>query len=97
MEVHVRDDMKLVTVWLTRAEQEDTALRDHLKSLYAEYKAKKYMVAQFHSGTENLYTCTRDLLLYNRKRIAELEVQREKQTADPNHSGSQSSRRIIQC
>ena len=97
MEINVRDDMKLVTVWLTRAEQEDTALRERLKTLYAEYKAKKYMVAQFHSGTEDLYTCIRDLLLYNRKRIEELAVQREKQAADPDYSGSQPSRRIIQC
>ena len=97
MEVYVRDDMKLVTVWLTRAEQEDTALRERLKELYADYKAKKYMVAQFHSGTEDLYRNTRDLLLFNRKRIEELAVQREKQAADPNHSGSQPSRTIIQC
>lgn len=93
----MRDDMKLVTIWLTRAEQEDTALRERLKTLYAEYKAEKYMVAQFHSGTEDLYEGTRDLLLYNRKRIEELAVQREKQAADPDHSGSQSGRRIIQC
>ena len=97
MEVHVKDDMKLVTVWLTRAEQEDTAIREQLKALYADYKAKKYMVAQFHSGTEDLYHNTRDLLLFNRKRIEELAVQREKQSADPYHSGSQPSRRIIQC
>ena len=97
MEVYVKDDMKLVTVWLTRAEQEDTAIREQLKALYADYKAKKYMVAQFHSGTEDLYRNTRDLLLFNRKRIEELAVQREKQTTDPNHSGSQPSRRIIQC
>ena len=55
----MRDDMKLVTVWLTRAEQEDLALRERLKEVYAEYKAKKYMVAQFHSGTEDLYEGTR--------------------------------------
>ena len=97
MEVYVRDDMKLVTVWLTRAEQEDAAIREQLKALYADYKAKKYMVAQFHSGTEDLYHNTRDLLLFNRKRIEELAVQREKQATDPNHSGSQPSRRIIQC
>lgn len=97
MEVCVRDDMKLVTVWLTRAEQEDLALREQLKALYADYKEKKYMVAQFHSGTEDLYRHTRDLLLFNRKRIEELALQREKQAADPNHSGSQPSRRIIQC
>ena len=97
MEINVRDDMKLVTIWLTRAEQEDTAIREQLKALYADYKAKKYMVAQFHSGTEDLYRNTRDLLLFNRKRIEELALQREKQAADPDHSGSQPSRRIIQC
>lgn len=79
MEIDARDDMKLVMIWLTRAEVEDTVLRERLKTLYAEYKAKKYMVAQFHSGTEDLYEGTRDLLLYNRRRSAELEVQREKQ------------------
>lgn len=79
MEIDVRDDMKLVMIWLTRAEVEDTVLRERLETLYAEYKAKKYMVAQFHSGTEDLYEGTRDLLLYNRRRSAELEVQREKQ------------------
>ena len=97
MEVHVKDDMKLVTVWLTRAEQEDAALREQLKELYAKYKAEKYMVAQFHSGTEDLYQGTRDLLLFNRKRIEELTMQREKQAAAPDHSGSQPSRRIVQC
>ena len=88
MEVHVRDDMKLVTVWLTRAEQEDAAIRKQLKALYADYKAKKYKVAQFHSGTEDLYTCTRDLLLFNRKRIAEL-------AADPDHFGNLDWIRIL--
>ena len=87
MEVHVKDDMKLVTVWLTRAEQEDAAIREQLKAFYADYKTKKYMVAQFHSGTEDLYRNTRDLLLFNRKRIEELAVQREKRAAGPNHSG----------
>lgn len=93
----MRDDMKLVTVWLTRAEQEDLALRERLKEVYAEYKAKKYMVAQFHSGTEDLYEGTRDLLIFNRKRIEEIALQREKQAAGPDHSGSQPTRRIIQC
>ena len=97
MEINVRDDMKLVTVWLTRAEQEDLSLRERLKEVYAEYKAKKYMVAQFHSGTEDLYEGTRDLLIFNRKRIEEIALQRERQAAGPDHSGSQPTRRIIQC
>ena len=87
MEIDVRDDMKLVMIWLTRAEVEDTVLRERLKTLYAEYKAKKYMVAQFHSGTEDLYEGTRDLLLYNRRRSAELEVQREKELRKAQQEG----------
>ncbi len=97
MEIQVRDDMKLVTLWLTREEQEDGTVREQLKQIYAHYGAKKYMVAQFHSGTEDLYTNTRDLLLFNRKRVEELAVQREKQVIEPNHSGRQPSRPIIQC
>ena len=97
MEIEVRHDMKLVTLWLTGGEQEDCRVREQLKAIYAYYGTKKYMVAQFHSGTESLYTNTRDLLLYNRKRVEELAVQREKQTANPNHSGGQPRRAIIQC
>ena len=97
MEIHVSDDMKLVTVWLTRAEQEDGTVQEQLKQIYARFGAKKYMVAQFHSGKEDLYSNTRDLLRFNRKRIEELVVQREKQAIEPNHSGRQSIRPIIQC
>ena len=87
MEIIVMDDEKLVTIWLTRAEQEDATLRKRLKPLYAKYKAKKYMVAQFHSGTGDLYECTRDLLLFNLRRSAELEVQREKELRKAQQEG----------
>ena len=36
-------------------------------------------MAVFLSGEEDLYQQTRDLLLYNRRRLAEKEVQAEKQ------------------
>lgn len=73
------NDEKLVTIWLTRSEQADAELRERLKSVYAKYKSKKYMVAQFHSGMEDLYEGTRDLLLYNRRRSTELAIKREKE------------------
>lgn len=66
MEMNVRDDKKLVEIWLTNAEKIDPVLREGLKEIYAKYKAKKYMVAVFESGKGNLYENTRDLLLYNR-------------------------------
>ena len=66
MEMNVRDDQKLVEIWLTNAEKIDPVLREGLKEIYAKYKTKKYMVAVFESGKGDLYENTRDLLLYNR-------------------------------
>ena len=45
LEINVRDDNKLVEVWMTNVEQQDHALREKLKPLYQEYKRKKYLVA----------------------------------------------------
>ena len=55
------------------------------------------MVAQFHSGTEDLYCNTRDQLLFNRKRIEELAVQREKQVTDSDHFGNLDWIQISSC
>lgn len=78
LEINVRDDNKLVEVWMTNVEQQDHALREKLKPLYQEYKRKKYLVAVFLSGANDLEQRTCDLLCYNKKRIAELAVQRER-------------------
>lgn len=96
MEIIVQEQRKLVTVWLTRKEQENGALREQLKSLYAGYAEKKYTVAVFLSGGGELYHNTRDLLLYNRRKLAEAEVQREKLAALPGNTGSQRHRPIVQ-
>lgn len=78
MEVNVHDDIKLVEIWLTKQEQEDAALREQLQRMYQVYKSRSYMVAQFHSGGEDLYTLTRSLLVFNRRRIEELAAARER-------------------
>ena len=78
MEINVRDKQKIVEVWLTNAERDDPAVKAQLKPLYAQYKQKKYTVAVFQSGGQNLSHSTLDLLIYNQRRLAELEVQREK-------------------
>ena len=78
MEINVNDDIKIVEIWLTRAEREDAGLRERLKPLYQKYKAKKYMVAQFESGGQALEDITGALLVYNRKRSAQMEMEREK-------------------
>ena len=76
--MNVSDDKQLVEIWLTNAEKKDLALREGLKDIYDMYKKKKYLVAVFASGEKDLYQGTLDLLSYNRRRCAELEVQREK-------------------
>ena len=77
--MEIREQSKIVELWLTREERDDPAFRESLKPLYQQYKAQNYLVAVFLSGEEDLYQQTRDLLLYNRRRLAEKEVQAEKQ------------------
>ena len=79
MRMEVKDDSKIVELWLTREEKEDAVFRESLKPLYQQYKAQNYLVAVFLSGEADLYQQTRDLLLYNQRRLAEKEVQAQKQ------------------
>ena len=67
MKIRVRDDCRIVEVWLTREEQEDETLRKSLKQLYQRYREQKYLVGVFLSGEEDLYGLTLDLLRSNRK------------------------------
>ena len=78
MEMNVSDDKQVVEIWLTNAEKKDLTLREGLKDIYDMYKKKKYLGAVFESGEKDLYQGTLDLLSYNKRRFAELEVQREK-------------------
>ena len=78
MRMEIRDESKIVELWLTREEKDDLAFWESLKPIYQEYKEQKYLVAVFLSGEEDLYQQTRDLLLFNRRRQAEKEVQAEK-------------------
>lgn len=78
MQIDVLDNKKIVAVWLTRAEDANEAVRARIEGLCREYKPKKYQVAVYKSGREDLHTSVLDLLAYNKRRIAELQVQREK-------------------
>ena len=79
MEISINDERRTVEVWLSNEEKNDPAVQQYLKPLYAEYAEKKCTVAVFMSGSQDLYSLTSDLLCYNRKRIAELEVEQEKE------------------
>lgn len=78
MEIIQDDAKKLVQVWLSRKESGDEALQSRLKPMYAQWKQQKYLVAVFRSGNEDLKESTLALLAFNKRRCAELAVQREK-------------------
>ena len=78
MEINVRDDRKIVEVWLTNQEKQDETLRKQLKNFYQQYREKKYIVAVYLSGDQNLTEETSALLCSNRKRLAEQEVRRQR-------------------
>ena len=81
MEMEVRDADKKVLIWLTHAESNSVEMKEFLKPIYREFKAKKYLVAVFESGKESLEELTRELLLYNRTRLRELEMVKEKKAS----------------
>lgn len=82
MEICVNDKSKLVETWLTSGEKQSTQLSEQLTPIYREYKEKKYLVTVFQSGERNLCDTTADLLCYNRKRLAQREVEEECQQTE---------------
>lgn len=79
MEINISKERRIVDVWLSTQESCDPVLKERLGLLYQIFTAQKYLVAVFRSGERDLVQSTSDLLCYNRKRIAELELEREKQ------------------
>ena len=78
LQIDVFDNQKIVAVWLTRAERDDERVREKLCELRAEFKAKKYTVAEYQSGEGDLHTSIYELLRYNKLRVAERETERAK-------------------
>lgn len=76
--MEIQQDGKIIEVWLTHAEQDDPAILSQLRKFYAVSKQRGQFVAVYCSGPADLTQQTSSLLCYNRKRIAELEVQTEK-------------------
>ena len=78
MEINVNHTQKIVDIWLSKEETQNTALQEKLKPVYQRFKAQKYLVAVFRSGDRDLAEAASDLLCYNRKRTARLEVERQR-------------------
>ena len=80
LRMEINEKNKIVELWLTKEEKDDAIFRESLRPIYQQYKAQNYLVAVFLSGESDLYQKTRDLLLDNRRRLAEREVQIRHQT-----------------
>ena len=78
MELDIKIDQGIALIWLTRTESADPATKEHLKPIYAGCRAQGLMPVVMHSGSGDLYANTRDLLVDNRRRQAEKEVQAER-------------------
>ena len=66
---------KLVCIWLTRNESVDPEVLASLEPIYQKYTALNYLVVVFRSGSRELIGLTSELLRYNRRLIAEREVE----------------------
>lgn len=77
MELNVRNDSRIVEIWLTQDEKRDAQVQKELKLVYQSFKGTGYTVATFLSGGQDLAEAASDLICYNRKRIAQMEVEQE--------------------
>ena len=81
MEIEQDDRRRSVYVWLTQKESKDIELMHRLRPMYAHWCEKKYMVAVFRSGTQDLKNNMADLLVYNRKALARQDLKQQENRA----------------
>lgn len=75
MEINIREEQRVVEIWLTNAEKHNPVLQEQLKPLYLKYSPQKYLVAVFQSGDQDLTSKTSELLCYNREHLAKVAAQ----------------------
>ncbi len=78
MDLTVRNESRIVEIWLTADEKRNERLQTELKLVYQSFRETGYTVATFLSGEQNLTEVTSGLICYNRRRTAQKEVEREK-------------------
>lgn len=69
---------KIAYYWLSKEEKTDNGFRESLKPEYREWKNKGYKVCVFLSGTGDLVENTKELLIHNKKVLAEKKIKRER-------------------
>ena len=78
MVVYKNEQKRILTVWLTNEDQQNTAYMASLQPLIREWSAQKYLPVIFRSGKENLEENTSAMLKHNREGTVRREMEREK-------------------
>lgn len=78
MEIIRDDKQKQIQLWMTQQESQDATLQNRLKPMYAQWKKQKYLVAVYRSGNKDLQESVLDLLLHNKKVLAEQAAERQR-------------------
>ncbi len=65
MEIYVRDDIRMVEIWLNRQDQQNAETDAYIRNAAKDFREKHYKVAVFRSGNADLFTCTDNLLKAN--------------------------------
>ena len=66
MEINVNENKKIVEIWLSNEEKNNGLIKDKLKEIYDMYKKTKYIIAVYESGSADLFSGTKSLLVQNR-------------------------------
>lgn len=66
MQTKIYDDDKLVCIWLSNGEKNGSAIQCTLNELYSAFKAKKYTVCVFESGSRDVYEDLKQLAIQHR-------------------------------
>lgn len=65
LEINVSENKRIVEIWLTNQEQEDDSISEFVQNTADKYSDKKYKVAVFMSGDNDLFDCTEGLIEHN--------------------------------
>ena len=77
MQMCVIDEKKIICIWLTHSEAKGNSYLSLLEPFFKSAKQKKYTVAVFESGKEDLKESIIGLLLNQKKRNALTSINRE--------------------
>lgn len=76
--ISVNDTSKIVSLWFANDDPPTESLPEEIRKICDDYRKRKYMIAIFRSGKENLFGNTFALLKHNRQLAAEKEVRQAK-------------------